>query len=293
MSNMSNNKDLAYKNPHPRDKLIVFDEPSHTYTINGEDGYTSATTFVHSNFPAFDEDLIIKRMMKSKNWEKNKYYPMTVEQIKEAWEINRDEAAKAGTIMHEMIEDYYNGKYTLQTLPADSIEMNYFKEFRNDYEIACNLTPFRTEWRVFHEELKIAGTIDMVFKNEDNTLSIVDWKRCRQMKHMINTNWPQPRSLNPKLQRLFDTNYYHYTLQLNLYKHILETKYNVKVKELILVNLHPNNECKSYEFYEVIVLSNEEIKGLYEWSGVGKPSHTRLAEEVKLKTVPHAVNSGK
>ena len=25
----------------------------YTYTINGEDGYTSATTFVHSNFPAF------------------------------------------------------------------------------------------------------------------------------------------------------------------------------------------------------------------------------------------------
>lgn len=278
LSKIRNRKELVFKNPHPRDDLIVFDEPTHTYTINGEEGYMSATTFVHSNFPAFDEELIIKRMMNSKNWEKNKYYPMTAEQIKEAWEINRNEAAQAGTNMHEMIEDYYNGKYTLDMLPSDSIEMNYFKEFRNDYEIACNLTPFRTEWRVFHEELKIAGTIDMVFKNEDGTLSIVDWKRCRQMKHMINTNWPQQRSLNPKLQRLFDTNYYHYTLQLNLYKHILETKYDVKVKELILVNLHPNNECKNYEFYEVVVLSNKELEGLYDW-------RMKLMEDEKKKQV--------
>jgi ATP-dependent exoDNAse (exonuclease V) beta subunit len=256
---------LSQKNPHPRDDMIVFDEPSHTYTINGETGYMSATTFVHSNFPAFDEDLIISRMMSSKNWEKSNYYPKTAEEIKEMWAKNRDEAAVAGTEMHAMIEDYYNGKIALIDLPKDSTEMCYFKEFRKDYEFDGDLDPYRTEWRVFHEELKIAGTIDMVYIHPDGELSIVDWKRCGQIKKDVNTTFEQPRSLNPALNELYDTNYYQYMLQLNIYKHILETKYDVKVKELVLVNLHPNNVGKSYEFYDVPVLNEKQITGLYDW----------------------------
>jgi ATP-dependent exoDNAse (exonuclease V) beta subunit len=259
---------LAEKNPHERDGLIVFDEPSHTYTIGGESDYMSATTFVHSNFPAFDEDLIIGRMMSSRNWEKNKYYPMTAEEIKAVWEKNRDAAAAAGTKMHALIEDFYNGLRDISNLDAENdmtTEMTYFKQFREDYELDSGLVPFRTEWRVFHEELKIAGTIDMVFQNDDGSLSIVDWKRCGQIKQYVNTAFQQPVSLNPALGELYDTNYYHYQLQLNIYKHILETKYGFVVKELVLVNLHPENNYKSYEFYDVPVLSAEQIAGLYDW----------------------------
>ena len=260
---------LSEKNPHPRDDLIVFDEPSHTYTIGGESGYMSATTFVHSNFPAFDEDLIIGRMMSSRNWEFSKYYPMTADEIKQAWEKKRDEAAAAGTKMHALIEDYYNGLRNI----ADMIfnegmpqEMSYFQNFCEEFEAVYGLLPYRTEWRVFHEELKIAGTIDMVFQNLDGTLTIVDWKRCGQIKQHVNTAFEQPRSLNPALaDAMYDTNYYHYTLQLNLYKHILETKYGKKVKELVLVNLHPDNAGKDYEFYDVPVLNEAQIAGLYEW----------------------------
>ena len=41
-----------------------------------------------------------------------------------------------------------------------------------------------------------------------------------------------------------DTNYWHYCLQLNVYKAILEEKYGKKVTELYLVCLHPNNYNK-------------------------------------------------
>lgn len=259
---------LSKKNHHPRDDLIVFDEPSHTYTINGEDGYMSATTFVHSNFPAFNEDEIIQRMMSSRNWEWSKYYPMTADEIKQTWAKNRDEAAAAGTKMHALIEDYYNGLRNIADMIINegmSQEMSYFQNFCEEFEAVYGLLPYRTEWRVFHEELKIAGTIDMVFQNLDDTLTIVDWKRCGQIKKDVNTAFEQPRSLNPALVELYDTNYYHYQLQLNIYKHILETKYGMKVKELVLVNLHPNNVGKDYEFYDVPVLSAEQIEGLYEW----------------------------
>ena len=37
------------------------------------------------------------------------------------------------------------------------------------------------------------------------------------------------------------------------------------VKELVLANLHPGNQGKCYEFYDVPVLSDTQIDGLYTW----------------------------
>lgn len=251
-------------NPHPRDNLLSFDEPSHTYTVNGEGGYMSATTFVHSNFPIFDEEDIIDKMMKSPNWLKNKYYPMTKEEIKAQWEETRNKAADLGTKMHAQIEDFYN------SLPVsfDSAEMKAFQQFHEDYATAFELRPFRTEWRIFHEELKIAGTIDMTYVDKEGYIYIVDWKRCREIKKFINEKWLTDKCLNPELSHLFNTNYYHYLLQLNLYRHILETKYDKTVKELALVNLHPN-KCSSvgqtYEYFDVPFMTDEELRSLYKW----------------------------
>ena len=56
---------LANKNKHPRDDRILFDEPTHVYTIDGDTGFTSVTTWNHSHFENFDSDKIIDNMMKS------------------------------------------------------------------------------------------------------------------------------------------------------------------------------------------------------------------------------------
>ena len=87
---------LANLNKHPRDDRILFDEPTHVYTIDGDSGFTSVTTWNHSHFEHFDSDSIIDNMMKSKKWSQNKYYGMTREEIKASWDKNRDEAAEAG-----------------------------------------------------------------------------------------------------------------------------------------------------------------------------------------------------
>jgi hypothetical protein len=60
-----------------------------------------------------------------------------------------------------------------------------------------------------------------------------------------------------------DTNFWHYTLQLNTYKSILERKYEKKVTKLCLVRLHPNIKEQTYELIDVPILSNE-IQNLFE-----------------------------
>ena len=68
---------LANLNPHERDAHISFDEGPHIYTIDGDSGFMSVTTWNHSHFPHFNADKIIKKMMSSKNWAKSKYFGMT------------------------------------------------------------------------------------------------------------------------------------------------------------------------------------------------------------------------
>ena len=245
---------LANLNPHERDRRIVFEEGPHIYYIDGSsDGYVSVTTFNHHNFEQFDADAIITKMMKSNKWNQNKYYGQTREEIKALWDANRDEAANAGTKMHYDIECYYN------QCPKknESIEYEYFRNFLHDHP---NLKPYRTEWTVFHEELKLAGSIDMVFETESGSLLIYDWKRC---KEIVKTNgfgkWGQKECI----EHLPDTNYWHYCLQLNTYKAILEEKYGKKVDELYLVCLHPENKNKNYQRIKVVDLQ-DEVKELFE-----------------------------
>ena len=60
-----------------------------------------------------------------------------------------------------------------------------------------------------------------------------------------------------------DTNYWHYSLQLNTYKAILEKNYGKKVTDLYLVCLHPNNNNKSYQRIKVADLQ-DDVKSLFE-----------------------------
>jgi hypothetical protein len=69
--------------------------------------------------------------------------------------------------------------------------------------------------------------------------------------------------LTPCIAHLPDTNYWHYALQLNVYKAILEAKYGKTVTGLYLVCLHPDSPYKTYDRIEVPVLE-KEIRDLFE-----------------------------
>jgi len=267
---------LKRKNPHERDARITFEPVEHKYFIDGDsnpDAFTSVTTWVHSHFEEFNADAVIDKMMASKTWATNeKYFGKTRDQIKAEWDLKRDRAASAGTDMHAAIELYYNTQcaaaalndsevvigdedgYAPGTGPyPDTPEFRYFLNFANTF--TKTLRPYRTEWIVFHEEAGISGSIDMVFENLDpatgnptGTLSIYDWKRCKEIvRHNPFNKW----ATTPGLEHVPDTNYWHYCLQLNVYKFILQEKYGKTVTDLYLVCLHPDNANRDYQRIKV------------------------------------------
>lgn len=260
---------LQEKNPHPRDKHVTFYDPTHTYTIdlideNGksfkDDTFTSVTTWNHSHFSGFDADKIITKMMNSPKWKSNKYYGMTREEIKASWDKNRDEAAEAGTKLHYDIECYYNNVEVIN----DSIEFEWFLRFEHhrtkEGGFAPHLRPYRTEMIVYDEDLRLVGSVDMIFEAQDGTLQIYDWKRCKEIKY---TN-PWASSHVKCIEYIPDSNFWHYALQLNTYKEILERKYDKKVTALYLVCLHPENKNKSFEMIKIPFLK-KEMNDLFEY----------------------------
>lgn len=250
---------LAKLNAHERDKFIEFDEGPHIYTVRGERGYTSVTTWNHSHFSHFDADATIAKILASPNMSKPtyKYYGMTADQIKKMWDANRDQAAGSGTQMHYDIECFWNK----MPVKNDSVEFNYFLNFERDFrEKNPGVEAYRTEWMVYYEELKLSGSIDMVFINPDGTLRIYDWKRSKEIVHDSAFN---KYALNPCIKHMPDTNFWHYALQLNTYKTILEHKYGKKVSELCLVCIHPDNPYKNYEIIPVPFL-DKEMADLFE-----------------------------
>jgi ATP-dependent exoDNAse (exonuclease V) beta subunit len=241
---------LEEKNKHDRDKYISFVEEGHLYTIKGDKTYTSTTTWVKTFFEEFNSDEIIKKMMKSANWKNNKYYGKTTNDIKNEWSNLGKEASELGTKLHQDIENFYNNL----EVKNDSLEFSYFKNFHKD---SSDLKPFRTEWYVWDEELKLCGSIDMIFQNDKGDLLIYDWKRCKEIKQT--DNWGK-KATEKIIDHIIDTNFWHYALQLNIYKAILEKNYGYKVPELFIVCLHPNNNNNNYQKYKIPDLQDEVRK---------------------------------
>jgi len=245
---------LALRNRHERDNLIHFDEPTHVYTVKGSSkGICSITKFLHEFFPHFDADAVIKNMMKGKNWTSSKWYGMTAEEIKKAWNDNGKEASEAGTAMHLGIEMFMNGVEASDEL-KETIEWKYFWNY---WEEVVTWEPWRTEWEVWDEDLKLAGSIDMIYRNKkDGTFAVYDWKRAKEIKKENSFQ----SGLGP-LSHIPDANYWHYSLQLNMYRWLLEKHYSIKVSEMALIVLHPNN--KNYEKH-VLPRLDEEIEEMIE-----------------------------
>lgn len=242
---------LAVKHRHPRDLCIEFDEPTHRYTVNGTcEKWISCTGFLHSFFPHFDPDATIRKMMKGKNWPQSKYYGMTAKQIKDQWSASGKDASEAGTAMHLGIEQFHNGaERFIDPAAKETPEWKYFQNYWK--ECGDDLEPYRTEWEVWSEEHRLAGSIDMIYKKKsDGTFVIYDWKRSKDIK----TDNQFETGYGP-VSHLPSTNYWMYTLQLNIYKWFLETFYGLVVSDLYLIVIHPDN--RNYRRLRLNILDTE------------------------------------
>lgn len=238
--------EMKYSN----DKSVVFDSESHTYTKKDKK-LISVTTFIHKFKNEFDSDYWSKKIALRDN--------KTQEEILKQWSDKAKKSCEIGTAIHKIFEDYANKEYSILNnefefnfleLPIDyTIEFieksKIAVKFINDFFETKRLIPIHTEYIVYDDNL--AGQIDMICKDKKNNYYIIDFKTNEK----IETN-----SYGKKLKDIFsdidDSTFYHYSLQLSIYKQMFDKD----IKGMFLIHITKDK----YELIECVdIFKNYKI----------------------------------
>lgn len=183
----------------------------------------SVTDFVEHCFPEFNANEMARRTAARTG--------QSVADVLAAWERKGEESRNAGTEMHWKIESFYQ----LNNVQDDET-FRLFRMFTN--QIALN--PYRTEWPIYDTDTNLAGTVDFV-DYSNGRYSIYDWKRSDKIIFNgmpVMTSKYEQKAL-PPIGHIEDCPYFHYALQLSLYKYILEKNYGIEIADLRLGIFHP------------------------------------------------------
>jgi len=161
-----------------------------------------------------------------------------------------------GTELHDRIEHVLDGQLPLSYMrerAATDVEYGYWVEWYQQELLPRGFVPYRTELRIFDYSIRVCGSIDALFVHPDrpNELIMVDWKRSKRL-------WRRGfngKKGKPPLEHLDDCNLYHYYMQQNVYKRILERNTRLRIVEMYLVVCHPRNS--TYVLVPVPVLDQE------------------------------------
>lgn len=206
-----------------------FKPDTHEYTYKGEK-YQSVTSYTKKFFEPFYSEEVAK-----KYGAKHGISPKIVQQ---EWK----EKAQLGTNVHELIELFLNhGIKNRQT--ASFEEMLRFARFYHIFEGRLkDLELCATELQVFSHEFKIAGTIDAVFKTKGQHV-LVDWKTNKNFK--TDNDFCFGKKLYPPFQAHKDNELNKYSLQLSLYRLILE-EHGFSTRWPVLVHIS-ETEARIYQ----------------------------------------------
>ena len=174
---------------------------------------------------------------------------MSSREVKRKWEDARDEAAREGTWMHAQFECLLNGGSVQTMTPEIRLLLRFLERLHH-------ATAYRTEWKVYAEDIDVAGSIDFVLRQADGSLALVDWKRSSRI---ASRGEHFNRFMKPPLQHLGDSSLTHYDLQLNVYRWILQKHYHQVVTEMYIVGTHPDNGTEPW-IQRVQTLDGETAK---------------------------------
>jgi hypothetical protein len=226
---------------YSNDKRVSFESETHSYFL-GKKRLESVTTFISKFKNKFDSDFYSKKIAERED--------KTQDQVLNEWKEKANKSCEIGTAIHKIFEDYKDGKYSFInneiSIDLFDIKPEYFIEFYNKSIVATNfikeffltnrLTPVYSELIVYNEF--IAGQLDMICKDKDDNYYIIDFKTNSKIDR---------NSYGKSMKGLFkiygDCTYYHYCIQLSIYKKLFKEK---EIKKMYLIHITE----KGYELIE-------------------------------------------
>lgn len=246
--------------------MLVFNEKFHTYyweELGNRRELLSVSKFLKKYKPAFEKQKIAEIYAQKHN--------MSIDVVLDNWAQKGKKSTDYGTFIHNSIRHYLLDKTipcllgeTLQylkflaesELPKKSYAVEDLVIRAGDRNIA--LFSFLHQWTSKHSvhslekaicdlELGIAGTYDCLFQNkETGKYILIDWKTNKKIK--MNNRW---QKLLAPLNYLDDCEYINYSLQLSIYKYMIE-KQGIEVSNMYIFHILDN-----IKMIEVFYMKNE------------------------------------
>jgi len=225
---------------------ILFDEASHTYTHKDtKEQFTSVTTFLGRYKPPFDSDKHATRVAKREGVSK--------ELVLEMWEEEKNRACERGTNIHKLLEDY---------IEYGEIEDTYGWLYKSyDKAVERTIDPFDNvlcENLLYNEEIKIAGTADLIYEHKDDTFTIGDFKTNKRFR--FSSQYKE--RMNPPVDHFDYCEFNTYALQLSFYAWLYERATGKKCRKCVIFYLREDrflsyhvNYLKS-DIYNIISTAN-------------------------------------
>jgi len=234
-------------------KVMIFDEPSHTYKVAGK-GLTPVSTFIKKFVKPFDVDKVAPFSAKKEG--------VTVEEIKAKWDKIKNEACDNGTKVHDFGERFVIDKYKVE---SDLEYSSVLQHLKNDEKLQPksealvkfwkkmpeHYYPVALELRMFCLEMGIAGTADIILVDKrDGSLVIADYKTNKDLFKQY-----KQQKLLGIFKHMNDTPYSKYKVQLSTYQILLE-KVGFKVSRRFLIWLKEDGE---YEIFDTSDITKDII----------------------------------
>lgn len=225
---------------------VIFDEPTHTYSVNGYVFPRSMTTYIKQFHEVFDDKFHSARIAIKRN--------LTQQEVLDEWNAKSKESTDLiGTPFHKFMECKYNG-YNLPTEYYGEKYQIVKKQGELFFEKNIQrLIHVKSEVIVWSFDFDIVGTFDQLFFNTDTyQFELWDWKTSETID-LLNK---YRKFMYGEFSGFPDLNFYHYSLQLSLYKFLIETYTNIKISHCRIGHFsHLNPSYKIYtahDFYPQI-----------------------------------------
>jgi len=225
------------------DNKFSFHEESHVYRYDGIK-YDSVTTYLKNFKVPFDREYWSKRKAQERG--------VDVSLVLNEWQHKADVANDLGTRVHKFIEDFWSGLNP--DVPEHNPEDEYSRrvhKFLDLYERKLKVfIPLKSELRIFSRKWRLAGTIDqpLLFWDEKRQkvfLIIGDWKTNGDFKHDDHPKGRYKKLLRP-FPHLWENQHNEYSIQISLYRLILEDEVGIDTESGFLCHIGPDSDPKIY-----------------------------------------------
>ena len=237
---------------------FIFYPTDHHYEYKGERVGMSVTRLIEEYTQPFDAEIIAQRVAKKSG--------KSVQEVLDEWQYKNEFSKAKGTTCHEFAQSRWSGEkynflefdgsgeylYAVGLIQLQAI--NFYNDYQDKLELVAN------EKVVGSMDYDIASAIDSLFINKaTDGLVLVDYKTNSDM----HKGDKYAKQMKAPLNHLKDTTILHYSLQLSIYKYLVEKYTNLTIETMFIVYMSENLD--NYEIIDVEYLE-KEAEEVLEWN---------------------------